>query len=422
MTRIDSPRHARRPASPFGDVKPAAAAAGVFAAVGVVWLVAGPWLPGDRWVAVHLFTLGVLTNVVIAFTRHFGDTLTRSDADGSDRWILVTFNLSAVMVMVGVVTGRPIVVGVASTAATVAVLGNYRHLRRSRRSAIGARFAWIVRAYERAHGAFVHGAILGGLLGAGVLTGAWYGSARLAHLHVNVLGWAGITLLATLVFFGPTMARTRIEPGADDRAARMVRVGAHGVTIAALLLLASGFADGLGMLTRALAAVALAVFAGAATSTCLAVARAVRGAKPGAARWPVIAVCAWFIVATWMDVAVVATGAWRLLDSVGLAMLVGVLVQAVATSLAYVTPMLVARTRGEREPLRLALERVATGRAVVFNLGVVIVVVLALVGPQAATTGAIAATVGWTLVILALGQPVAAVLATRAASHPEGHE
>ena len=66
---------------------------------------------------------------------------------------------------------------------------------------------------------FVHGAILGALLGTGVLTGRWYGAGRIAHLHVNILGWAGLTLLATLVFFGPTMVRTRIRQGADDDAA-----------------------------------------------------------------------------------------------------------------------------------------------------------------------------------------------------------
>ncbi len=193
----------------------------------------------------------------------------------------------------------------------------------------------------------------------------------------------------------------------------MVRRGAHALTVAALLLLASGVGGTAGTITRILAAGGLAVFAGATTSTCAAVGRAVHAAKPGTARWPVIAVCAWFSLATWVDVGVVATGSWRLLDGLGLAMLVGVLAQAVATSLQYVAPMLVARTRAEREPLRLALERLATPRAAVFNLGCALVVVLALVGARAGPVGAALAMTGWVLVVLALAQPVAAILVAR---------
>lgn len=412
------PKSGRRPSSPFGDVAPAALAALAFTVVAMAWLVAGTWLPGGRWLAVHLFTLGVLTNVVLAFSRHFGDTLTRSPSDGQSRWVLVTFNLAAATVMIGAVGSWPAIVGIGSTAATVAIFANYRELRRARKAAVGARFSWIVRAYERAHGAFIHGAILGGLMGAGVLSGTWYASARLAHLHVNILGWAGITLIATMVFFGPTMARTRIEPGADERAARKIRLGAHGVTVGMFLLLATGVGGTAGVVFRVLAAGSLSVFAVAVTSTGRAIAQAVRTAKPGMARLPVIAVCSWFAVIMWIDVVVVATASWRLLDAIGLAMLVAVLAQAVTTSLMYVAPMLMARTRDEREPLRLALERGTTPRTATFNLGCALVVTMALVGASAGTPGALTAAVGWTLVIGALAQPVLALLLVRAAHTP----
>lgn len=58
-------------------------------------------------------------------------------------------------------------VAAGATAMTAAVLWLYWDLRRLRRAALGARFAFVVRGYERACGAFVHGAILRGTVGIG---------------------------------------------------------------------------------------------------------------------------------------------------------------------------------------------------------------------------------------------------------------
>ena len=44
------------------------------------------------------------------------------------------------------------------------------------------------------------GALFGALVATSVLGGAWVTAVRMAHLHVNLLGWAGLTLLATIVF------------------------------------------------------------------------------------------------------------------------------------------------------------------------------------------------------------------------------
>lgn len=413
-TRRPRPSLAQRTGrSPFADVVTSVAVALVFAVACVVWVVAGDGLPGGRWLAVHLFTLGVLSNVVLAFTGHFTDTLTKVPGDGRrGRWVVV-FNVGAVAVMVGMVQGWPAVVGVGATVATGAVVGNYLRLRRARRRALGARFAWIVRNYERAHGAFVHGAILGGLLGAGVLAGSWYAAARVAHLHVNLLGWAGVTLLSTLVFFGPTMARTRIEPGADDRAARTIRYGYYAVSTASLALVAGGIGGVAAELLGVLAGLALAGFAWATTSTCRAVSRAVASAKPGAAKPPIAAVCWWLPLLAWADALVVATGSWRLLDALGLALLLGVFLQAVATTLVYLAPMLVADRDDRRSRLRRALDRYARTRSLVFNGGVAVVVIVAVVGASAGGTGAVVVRVGWAALLMAILQPAITTMATR---------
>lgn len=403
-------RRASRGGSPFAPTVPSIAAAMGYAVAAVVWVAAGAGLPGGRWLAVHLFTLGVLTNLVLAFSLHFGRTVTRSP-EHRVRWQLPVVNAGILLVLAGVSTATTWAVGAGTTVVTAVVLASYQRLRRMRRGAVGARFGWIARMYERAHGAFVHGAVLGLLLGVGLLPGAWYLAARIAHMHINVLGWGGLTLLATLVFFGPTIVRTRIVAGADERAARALRWGATGLTGGTLLLLATGIGGDAATVIRVAAAATVAVFAWAATVTCLPVAAAARRAKASATRWPVVALSLWFPLAAWADVGVIAAGAWRFLDVVGLAALLGVLGQTIAAVLTYLAPLLLSRRSAGRDRLLARFERGAPVRTVAYNAGVVAVVAAAALGGG---SGAVLARAGWGLVIAALASlAVAAVAPTR---------
>lgn len=373
-----------------------------------VWILAGDRLPGGRWLAVHLFTLGVLTNVIVAFTQHFGQTVTRAGARDW-RWQPPVLNLGVVLVLIGVTTGTVWAIAGGATIATTVVFVSYLRLRRMRRESVGARFAWIARVYERAHGSFIHGAMLGLLLGIGALPGSWYGAGRIAHLHVNVLGWAGLTLLATVVFFGPTMLRTRIEHGADTHAAVALRHGATALTIAVALLLATGIGGSSGTVVRLLAAAALGIYAWTATLVCLPVLRAARAAKPTAARPPLIALCAWFPALVWADVAIVAAGRLQLLDALGVAALTGVLAQAVATALSYIAPAVRGYTTTDRGRLVARLARGAATRTVAYNIGVVVVTLAAAGVTVLPTTVAALAVAGWLLIIGALSTQIVVV-------------
>ncbi|MDX1621546.1 MAG: hypothetical protein R3320_11175 [Nitriliruptorales bacterium] len=391
-----------RTRGPFQAVASSVALAILYAVAALVWAVAGDLLPGGRWLVVHLFTLGILTNLIVGFTQHFGRTLSRADGDDAT-WPTLALNAGIVVLLVGIITGATIATAIGGTVVTAIVCERYLNLRRMRRGAVGARFGWIVRCYERAHGAFVHGAILGLLLGTGVLGGAWYWSGRMAHLHVNVLGWAGLTLLATLVFFGPTVVRRQIEQGADARAARVLRRGATGLTVGVLLLLASGVGGAWGDLLRVGGAAGLAVFAIATGVVCAPIARVARTSDVSATRWGVLALCAWFPLVVWADVFVVATGRWQYLDALGIGIGLGVLVQAIVVTLSHVAPLLIAREYGNR--VRSALERGGGTRAVLHNGGTALVLVSVL----AAVDGSVAIA-GWTLVGAGLAQPVVVAL------------
>jgi hypothetical protein len=369
------PGHGKpRGPSPFGAAAPSILFALAYALALMVWLVAGDVLPGGRWFAVHLFTLGVLTNLVLTFSEHFARTVTRTPGERAWWWPLVT-NLGIVLVLAGLPTRLVPALAVGSTVLIVVVFAAYLRLRRMRKAAVGARFAWIARIYERAHGAFIHGAVFGALMGVGLVSGTWYGATRVAHLHANVLGWGGLTLLATLVFFGPTMARTRIEPGADHRSARLLKHGATGLSVAVILLFVAGVGGAWATVLHVGAALGLAVYAFATTRVCLPVGRAVWNARVTAARPLVIGVCVWFPLVVWADVVVVATSTWRWLDALGAAALTGVLAQAILATLVYLAPMLRGRSTGSREVVRARLEVGARSRAVAMTVGIVLCVV-----------------------------------------------
>ncbi|HEX2027977.1 MAG TPA: hypothetical protein VHF25_08265 [Nitriliruptorales bacterium] len=234
-----------------------------------------------------------MTPLVATFTVHFAATLLHVERPPM-RSRLVALVVGVVAVLVGLPTGARWLVAAGATVASVAVLSGYRLLWRIRSTSVGARFGFVVRAYERAHGAFVHGALLGAVMGASVLPGDWYVAVRSAHLHVTVLGRAGLTLLATVVFLGPTVFRVRIADGAEASSARALRWGATAVTFAALPLLGSGVGGTSGAVLRVAAGLALVVLTSAVIVVVRPVVRLARGAERSLSTLLLRHACWWF--------------------------------------------------------------------------------------------------------------------------------
>ncbi|MDX1657228.1 MAG: hypothetical protein R3343_00265 [Nitriliruptorales bacterium] len=387
------------PGPPFGHLMPPVVLAGVSAVAAIIWIVAGDVLPGGRWVAIHLFTLGVLTPLVATFSLHFGAGVLNATRR-STRWMLGGLAGGAAMVLVGLPGGWPWLIAGGATIASAAVFTAYLRLRRMRKDTEQDRFRFVVRGYERAHGAFLHGALLGALLGIGVLPGEWYWGVRVAHLHVNVLGWAGVTLLATLVFFGPTVFRTKIADGAEDRARSAVRVGATAVTVAAVALIATGFGGVAATVSRLVAAVALAVFLAGAAQVVRPVLVASRRAWERSLSTLLIRDAAvWFCLGIAIDVAAVASGTWRWVDPAGLAVLVGGLVTAILGAVTYLAPMVLVVGADPRRWLRERIEAGASGRAWMMRLSVGAIVGTAAAGVSLGEIGSVVAAAGWAGVI-----------------------
>ncbi len=398
-------RRAGRRRSPFGALRPAVTVACGYAAAALVWVISGTDLPGGRWLAVHLFTLGVLTNLVVALSYHFAQTLLHAP-ERSRVGRLVAVNTGALLILTGLPANQRWLVASGATALTASVLWLYADLRRIRKASLTGRFAFVVRAYEGACSAFIHGAVLGALMGVGVLTGSWYAAGRLAPLHVNVLGWGGLTLLATVLFFGPTVMRARMEPGADAAGAKGLCRASTGLTVATVALLLTGAGGVMVLPARLAAAAGLVVYATGVAAVCVPVVRTGQRAQPTCASRMLQAACCWFVAVAAADAVVIATGQLRLLDGLGAAMLVGVLGQTILAALGYLVPMAWAHgSEGRRTALK-RLGRLPRARPLALNVGVALVAAAATVGTAGGAVGAVAARLGWLLAAAAVALQV----------------
>jgi nitrite reductase (NO-forming) len=404
--------------SPFARNAPAIGIAIAYGVASIVWLSAGQALPGGRWLVTHLFTLGVLTTLLWSFSRNFAARFT--GVGDLREPVAATWALTLLLgaSITSMVTGRavdahwPLVIGTLGIMVVVAM--NVVTLRRLRARARNDRFLWVVRRYENAHLIFLVSAGLGGMLGAGLVPGEIYVGVRDAHIHLNVLGWAGLTVLTTLVVFGPALLRVRIEEGAEQRASNALLRAIIGLGIGALGLvlrsLGRSIGDGAEGPATVLLVVGLAVYLQAVIVVAIPLLRASRAHDRSPLRWSLAAVVLWLPVGVAIDMVLLVVGrpGW----SVGLAvaLLIGVFAQLILAVLLYVTPMLRGRDFASRDALIARTERLPRTRTAALNLGVVLALVADLTPGLPTTLAQPLMGAGWLLVILAAVAHLAVIL------------
>jgi len=235
-----------------------------------VWLLATfvvalvhPFVPAPRWLMIHLLVLGAVTHSILVWSRHFTDALLHTAPQPGDRRVqsirLLLLNLGVAVVVVGVVAEVwPLTVAGASSVAS-AVVWHGAALVAQLRRALPSRFGVTVRYYVAAAALLPVGLLLGTLLARG-LGDPTHEQLVIAHVTVNVLGWMGLTVVGTLLTLWPTMLRTRMPPGAEVEARRVlpllvaaVLVAAGGAVAGALPVVAVGlvgYLGGLGFAAR----------------------------------------------------------------------------------------------------------------------------------------------------------------------------
>lgn len=190
-------------------------------ALAVVMTVAHPFVPGSRWLMVHLVLLGALTHSIMVWSTHFTQALLKTRPGVDDRRLqsrrLMLLLVGTLLTLVGVPTAQWWVTTVGATLVSVAVVWHGLQLFRRLRTALPGRFRVTIRYYLAAAVCLPVGAALGATLALGLDDRA-QGRILLAHITVNVLGWVGLTVTGTLLTLWPTMLRTPIGPKAERRA------------------------------------------------------------------------------------------------------------------------------------------------------------------------------------------------------------
>ena len=178
-----------------------------------------PILPEYRWVLIHLFTLGAITNSIVVWSQHFTEKFLHQRLDDEKRpaqlykvWVL---NTGVIITIIGqllsdawdqhwVVTSS----GAAIVSATLvwhafSLGGQFLSAKR------GQPYAPAVVAYVASACFLPVGALAGGFLAA-ELPGTWQERVLLVHTVSNILGFLGLAALGSLSVLYATAWRTRL--------------------------------------------------------------------------------------------------------------------------------------------------------------------------------------------------------------------
>jgi nitrite reductase (NO-forming) len=275
-----------------------------YLAAGGVALALGDRVAGGGWLALHLVLLGAATNAIVVWSEHFATALLRTAPVGE--WAAtaraLALNLGIVAVLAGVPTGRPALAAAGAGLAGVVVLAHALTLAARIARALPARLAGAVWYYVAAAAALLAGMGLGLWLAGGVAGSAdAYLALRLAHVHLNVLGWVGLAVVGTQFTLWPTVLRTHMVPGLEAAMRRALPPLAAGLAVAA---------TGLATQQRVVALAGLAAYAAGLAVALVPFVRTARRRPPRtASAWMLGAGMAWLVVAVLADLGALAASA-----------------------------------------------------------------------------------------------------------------
>ena len=379
-----------------------------YLAAGGVVLALGGRVAGGAWLALHLVLLGAATNAIVVWSEYFAAALLRAPPV-SERVALaraLALNLGVVAVLGGVQGGRPGLAAAGACLAGAVVLGHALALAARIGRALPGRLAGTVWFYVAGAAALLAGMGIGLWLAGGTAGSAdAYRALRLAHMHLNVLGWVGLAVVGTQFTLWPTVLRTRMVPGVEPAVRWSLPPLAVGLALAAAGLAAQG---------KAVALAGLALYAaGLGVALVPFVRTAVRRPPHTAASWMLGAGMAWLVVAVVADLGALAA-AGRVVDLDGqLARLVpvvavGFALQTLTGALTYLLPVVFGRGAFGNRRLTAILELGWPLRLAAINLGVLVLV------------AGVAPAVGWWLAGLGLGSfpPLAVAALVTATRRP----
>ena len=366
-----------------------------YVALSVLTVVLQGWpaLPMPRWLAVHLLLLGAVTNAIVTWTEHFAVALLRARQPSrrAAAGRLAALNLAIVGILCGVAHGVATVTVVSATLLGVVVLAHLGSLLRIARHALMGRFAGTVKFYVIAGIALVVGITFGTLLAVDAVPHRWHAPLHAAHVHANLFGWVGLTVLGTLFTLWPTVLRTRMVDHVMVAAKKCLLLTATGLAIAV---------TGLAMDLRWAAVAGLVVYgAGVGVALHPFVATWRRKAPRDLAAWSMAAGTGWLVIGVAGDLLLLSsapdlTSYLPRLDALVPLLAVGFVLQVLLGALTYLLPVV---RGGGPAAVRAGISRLAPWwrvRVVALNTGALLIAVSGVL-----SVPVVVPAVGWALVL-----------------------
>lgn len=212
-----------------------------------------PFLDDGRWLLVHLFTLGAVTNSILVWSRHFTERLLKIKVPDESRrpqlLRIYLLNAGIVIIIVGKLGDWWLVTTVGAALVGLAVAWHAVSLGRDLHAGRGQRFAVTVTHYVASACLLPVGAVFGALL-ASPVGDSRHDGLLLAHETVNILGFLGLAASGTLLTLFPAMWRTRLSPQSHPTVSLYLQLaGITVTTVAALAGWPPAASAGLAMVT-----------------------------------------------------------------------------------------------------------------------------------------------------------------------------
>ncbi|MDO4887204.1 MAG: hypothetical protein Q3979_00625 [Actinomycetaceae bacterium] len=342
-------------------------------------------LPDARWYMIHTAGLGLIGSAILVWTWHFADALTRRrQSQKAQLARLALMGAGAVQLgvaMAGVGRASEVLSLTGPTTIMAAMSWHLAALRKALSGGFLGRAAVTLRFHATGAAFLILGATFGMLLAVDAtsvsMASLWrrvinleHDSVALAHSMCMTLGFVGLTILGTLVTFGPTVARARMAPRAVELSTRALPLLAGSVLAGAIAAIV-----GMGRLSGVF------VFAWMLASllVLVPVAQSWRGSMLSVGDgWFMGAAMSWILAAagTW-GYQLVASGTRGAspVSNVRFGMMIGAgAVQMILGALTFLLPVVMG---GGPARLRVTLERIepsAAGRWFVINGGMLIAV------------------------------------------------
>lgn len=192
------------------------------------------------WLTIHLLLLGATTNAIITWSDHFVSALlwARSHDRRRQMTVVLSLNIGIIGVLIAVSTHIGWLIIASATVISVITIFYLCGITIAVKQSINKRFAEVIHYYQSAGLLILVGIVFGVIDAFKSDEDPWQARIALAHLHANLLGWVGLTIIGTLVTLWPTVLRTQIHARAVSSAAvglKFLIAGVIGAIFAALI-------------------------------------------------------------------------------------------------------------------------------------------------------------------------------------------